>query len=780
MSLDFTHGGYEGLFRQALKQGINLFCGAGFSVEAQDYSDSKLPVGIALLRELQDLFPDIRGYRNLPRACTKITQTDKETFYSFLSNRFKVNKFNPLYNSLLDINLKNIYTTNIDDLFFRIFECSDKPLYLNDISQQGAAYTDKNVIHYFPLHGCVRTPGNYVFGATEIASAFSIRGNEKSWQSLAKDAEKHALLFWGWNFDDAGPIEAMYRKGNRPEANTNRWVLLYEPDEETIDYLESLKFNIIVGNTLDMLQYISDFMSDEKKKSGIETYVELEKSLIPYQIPANDDNLPSYPLKDFFLEYLPRWSHIYSNTIPKTNHYKRIANSISNGANVIVIGIRGSGKTTLMMQLLADYVTELPKHYMVAPSLEQAQTYIRLLGDKPSILFVDDCFRDTNAIIELFSKRNIQVVCFDRDFNYERQFFNINNMTFELVEVTEISKEDAQSIANIIPADLKRKDANTKNFDKDPTIITLLATHMKDVNFKFLDVFSQKDWDAARVFLMIAYVHACGTPCSFDMVYSFLGDEEYTWQDMFDIIERAGKLISDITDNLWEYDIKESLQNYYQCRSRYFAEKIISGLQTGNKLFASVLSDFIKYVPPFKVCMFDKFKRRSFDADFASRAFPNIEDGEEYYNMCAEKDESEYLYQQAALYFSRKGEYKIAFQWIDKSRNLVHYNRFSIDSTYAQIYFDANIGVDSTQAAKALEILYNCCTNDKRKSIHFAVYAECCLRYYECYQDEKAITFLKTALGFVKEGLDSKNMSLGNKNKWWLSELNREIEKILA
>lgn len=31
MKLDFSHDGYENLFRNALEQGINLFCGAGFS-----------------------------------------------------------------------------------------------------------------------------------------------------------------------------------------------------------------------------------------------------------------------------------------------------------------------------------------------------------------------------------------------------------------------------------------------------------------------------------------------------------------------------------------------------------------------------------------------------------------------------------------------------------------------------------------------------------------------------------------------------------------------------
>ena len=113
MKLDFSHDGYENLFRNALEQGINLFCGAGFSVEASDCMGSKLPVGENLLTELKKEFSIINGYSNLPRACTKITKTDKQSFYSFLNRRFFVKDFAPEYMSLTKIKIRNIYTTNM-------------------------------------------------------------------------------------------------------------------------------------------------------------------------------------------------------------------------------------------------------------------------------------------------------------------------------------------------------------------------------------------------------------------------------------------------------------------------------------------------------------------------------------------------------------------------------------------------------------------------------------------------------------------------------------------
>ena len=73
-----------------------------------------------------------------------------------------------------------------------------------------------------------------------------------------------------------------------------------------------------------------------------------------YMIPPNDENLTSYPLSKYFIEYTPHWSHIYSNIIPKTTNYKKVENSIASGKDTLVMGIRSSGKTTIMMQLLAN------------------------------------------------------------------------------------------------------------------------------------------------------------------------------------------------------------------------------------------------------------------------------------------------------------------------------------------------------------------------------------------------------------------------------------------
>lgn len=674
--------------------------------------------------------------------------------------------------------------------FFRIYDNAYSTYYLNDLSIRGTDYVSayksshKNQVNYFALHGCIRNPGEYVFGATEIASAFSNAISKQSWTSLAKDAEEHAILFWGWNFEDSGPIEAMYGVKSHVNENIKKWALLYKPEEETIDFLSSLNFNIIIGETQDMLQYMQDFRKESSEKVEILSIGSPIKELDEFIYPA-ENAVASYPLKSFFCDYTPRWSYVYSKSIPSISFYKKIAGLIAAKRNVVFTGIRGSGKTTLLMQLIVNIETARLKHYMLAPTLESVEAYLKGLQNSQSLLFVDDCFRDTDAIVRLLRASNVQVVCCDRDFNFERQYHRIKPYNFETLDITGLTQEDAQAVINCIPMELKRSQLNTRKIEEDITLPNILASALKAQNYRYMQIFHESDSLAAEIFLMICYVHSCGVPCSFDMVYSYLGDEQYSWQNMLDAIQRVGKLIKDCensSDYFGSYDIDYSLQDYYQCRSRFFAEKIIQSVPKGNRLLAKVLFDFVEFVPPFKICAYDKFKRSGYDADLASRAFTSFEEGKEFYEKCVLKDESEYIYQQAAIYFSRINEYKEAFDWIERARNLAHYNRFSIDSTYASIYFKVNVGIDSTECKQALNILYKCCTDDKRKAIHFSNYAKCVLEYAEKHSDDKEniLDYIEGALMFVREGLDAENISLQTKNKWELKKLKAALKELKA
>lgn len=279
---------------------------------------------------------------------------------------------------------------------------------------------------------------------------------------------------------------------------------------------------------------------------------------------------------------------------------------------------------------------------------------------------------------------------------------------------------------------------------------------------------------------MICYVHSCGVPCSFDMIFSYLDGEKYSWQEMMQVVERVGGLINECSTDFAEVDFVAQFEDYYQCRSRILAENIINKVPNGDKYLKKVLKTFVTNVPVYKICNYDKFRRAGYDANLIAKVFTDVEEGEQFYFECARKDNSEYLYQQAALYLSSYKEHKKAFEWIDRAKNIAHYNRFTVDSTYAKIYFDVNLKASETESIKALKILEKCCRNDKRKSIHFSVFAECVIQFCKQYPNSMDVMSLSnTALEFIEEGLSESNKSLSKKIKWKLKDAKGELKSII-
>ncbi|MCI0659886.1 MAG: hypothetical protein L0220_02315 [Acidobacteria bacterium] len=125
----------ENLFRNALGGGINLFLGAGFSLLAKDSNGEALPLGSQLATELVREFGlTDADTLSLPQICTIIEHSKKDRLRSYLKSRLTVGSFDSSYRSLQRLNIKTIFTTNIDDLIFNIYDESVTH-YLNDLSE---------------------------------------------------------------------------------------------------------------------------------------------------------------------------------------------------------------------------------------------------------------------------------------------------------------------------------------------------------------------------------------------------------------------------------------------------------------------------------------------------------------------------------------------------------------------------------------------------------------------------------------------------------------------
>lgn len=766
-------------FDKALRNGISLFLGSGFSVLSKDKEGTNLPCGNGLLENLKEKFPKIAAFNDLSKASTVLEKSiEKDEFKEYLTKRFTVKKYDKLYENIANISVKNIFSTNIDDLIFRIWENNDKSQkYINNTLNLGES-NDGLAINYFPVHGCVLNQDKgYIFSNIKIASAYT--SQDGSWESLKLTVSSAPILFWGWSFNDSDIIEAIYSsRGKMVDDNTRKWIVLHNPQEYEIEFYKSLNFSIIIADTEQLLRYFGEItLETEANTAG---KIRLPKQyLVPSAIKE-----ASYPVESFFQGDIPRWSYIYSGQIIKTTHYKKIADLIHSEKDVIVIGIPASGKTTLLMQLASEIEVEKPKHILYTPTVEEVERYCKLVGNEKVTVFVDNCLNDYRAMLQLMKKNNIQVVGFERDNRYESIAYRLleSGVKFELHDVSEVSEQDINRIINSIPRGMYSGKIAKLN---DNTIFEIIRKHTKnpviaDRFAKVLVDLYEHDEKALELFLMISYVHSCGVPVSYDMIYSYLEEESY--HKVYSDIKNIGKLIIECYDQDFGFlgDFNLDDQDYYKCRTRYLAELIIEKVPY-YKVMRSMLNKFVERVPMFKICRYDIFKSSAFDADIVTRYFTKYEDGIEFYKKCLEIEDSAFMYQQIALYASRKRKYSDAFRWIDKAKNCEKRNIFSIRNTHAIILFNANIGKENEDGSviatlhQSLEILKDCYKNDLRKGFHARIFGELVLKFYEVYGYDEVEKYVDIANEWLDTEMASK--SNGNASVKKMRQVKKEIEK---
>jgi hypothetical protein len=383
---------HENTFQQALENGINLFVGAGFSVLAKDAKGEFIPTGPSLKNELLKIFDiDELSTLGLPQICTILEAERKDDFYNFLKLRFSVDTYDERYNSLDKLALKTIFTTNIDDLLYKVFALSSDH-YINDITLRGPSFDKKTAIDLIPLHGSIVHEGEQlVFSTLDLAVAFST--DPDKWHFLTQRIQMHPTIFWGYSLEDAGVLQAISPITSRGRVHATKWIVLRSQDEATSKYFRSLGFETIIGDTSEFLDYINAYAFkrySDTQSSGI------SEKFPQWSLPAVG-TVPARPILEFYLGSPPTWYDVFSGHLYRTSHFSTIVDKINGHKSLVVVGLPACGKTTLMMQVASSI--EYKGHKLICGSLtpEMANNIINRLNGERAIIFIDEFTGDADA-----------------------------------------------------------------------------------------------------------------------------------------------------------------------------------------------------------------------------------------------------------------------------------------------------------------------------------------------------------------------------------------------
>lgn len=685
-------------------------------------------------------------------------------------------------NNLNLVNVKSYFTTNIDNLIPKIVSAENSKRFINDLLVNGEN-SDANRINYLPLHGCVENPENeYVFDVQSLATTFG--NNSRIWSYLSNACEKNPTIFLGYSYSDNSVIQALSSYRTFENAQKEKWILLYNPTDDQIEFYEALDFTIIKGEIKEFLELLPNILDNEElsgKKNEEEEIRDIFKSNL---VPLDNRNQVSRPIIDFFRGQVPIWSDILSNKIYRVSYYKQIQDSIYNqNRQTIVIGAPVSGKTTLAMLLAYNVQFEGVKLMYSGLTLSKVDFILKILGNLKALIFVENFTDNIEAFLKLSQAKNITVVGVDRSQFYSTVSHMLTPQMFDIINVTELSDNDIQGVFNSVPVEIKASSMKTKRKSKDiyaaDSIYEFVIRNIKGQNIverykKIIHDLEHDDSDLMEFLLLCAYMHKCRVPLSIEVAYSYFSDI-YNYQYVLEMKDELEDMLSEFEGS---NDLLDSSIEYYYPRTYFIAEAILK--YSSPLLLKRIMSKVIDNVPKYLIYNFKTFRKFAFDSLLTAKAFVDWKDGMDFYKSAYLYDnENPYVLQQGALFLSKKKQYQEAFKWIDKAINSTNDKYFSIRNSHAIILFDANYELElnnmvEEQLDRSMEILHKCYHDDSRKIFHAIVYADQAERYFIKVNSEKTINYLQQAKKWLKE--ESSNNSWNYELKQRLSK----VEKILA
>lgn len=782
----------EDLFKKKLlENGINLFLGAGFSTEATNRFCDSLPLG-AKLKELLIKEFSLNSFETLtlPQISQVLVKRNKNEFYEFLKNTYTVNEFKEIYFSLDNIKIKNIFTLNIDNLIENIFETNKTNQIIYDVEKYGKV--DFEGISYFKLHGSVTYPfdKDLLFTPEDLSTLFS--RNSALFHSVSLKISSFATLFWGTQLEDANVLALNSEKTRNGFEESLKWIVITpnQDNDKYEEYYSLMGFNVIRAYTIDLLKYFSSITNENKN-----LLIELpEDNLFRINFSNNyinsilEKNHPKRPLKTFFTGDDPVWGDIIDNKIIKLSYYQTILSKIlTNNGEYLITGGLGSGKSTILMQLAVDKNIDGTKFYFNSITEETAKNLLKIVNNLTTqiYIFIDNLQDNLDAY--LFIKNNIKhnysLICSERDFAYEMIINKCTFKNYNIIDITELEDIDIQAICNLVHNYQFKRIKNEKMSLFELSYFIWEGKKLKEKINDIVKLLSNNVENEVLLefFTLMAYVRSCGISASMDMLLLYY---TYDYSISFETIYKMSDRLSSLIDDEDHYS-KYSLQDFFTLRSVLFAEIALKLLK--QNVLQKVLTKFANNVHKDSIVRYDIFKKKAYDADIISKAFPTIEEGCDFYNRIIEMESTEFKYQQYAIYLFRNGKLKEAWDKIEVAHN-INRQSFSIKNTHAYILFKNNITVkeDINTVIETLtytfEIIESCINKNKWATFHITTYADNSLQFYDRFYDsefrELAHTYFSKSYDYIIKEMN-KDEFISKKNKEKLYDMKRKYDSYI-
>lgn len=763
----------EALFKELVKKhGFNIYLGAGFSVYARNDDGESLPLGNKINDKLIELFEldKTKGY-NLSKTCQKIKRDSEDLLEKVLKETYRVCNFDNEYLELTKMPIKNIVTTNIDDLIEQIYGSRESKVRVSDSKIYGTLEKE-NMVNLYKLHGSVTYPFGERMSFTEKELTDLFIRDKGLFDSVTYKLATCPTIFWGTSLQDSNTLELISNSEAFAKSKMPKWIVVY-PDEgnsNLIEDFEDLGFYIIEADTKELIIYLSKQSFVKNDVNDIYIYTKYRETF-PSNFICNELKKSGVrrPVVDFFSGAEPQISDIMSANVSKTSYYTEVLAQVLTNNITLITGIPGCGKSTLLMQLAFSDDISGHKFWFSNIIQQEAENLVRLVEeDKNVVVFVDNLYNSIDALQILNKVSNIRLVVAERALNFEHVKRYLPVRSNNIIDISNLNSMDIQNICksmNRSSTDAISLMKNNKNISLLEIVFFVSVNDRIQERIKLyiedLQKFTEENLkiNLLELFALVNYTSYCGIPISMDMLYFYYSEEIDSHEDILFALDKMNKIIVE-SDDETEFDLS---QNYLVMRSKLFAEKSLNLLP--KKIIAKVLVNFLNNVSMHVIYRYDIFKRRAYDADITKRAF-NLKEGIDFYEKLLGRNNSPYIKQQYALFLQRKKRLDLAWEQIDQAYTDCKKKIFSIANTHAIIMFEKNMEIkwkDDKELVLLKHTIENsfstlefCITQDIRANYHVITYARHAISYYEKFKvDDYAGVYITNALNQINSVLES-------------------------
>lgn len=717
----------EEVFKNRLSTGINLFTGAGFST-LKSPSNNCLPTGKQLCKEIIEHFSlsDVSEDDGLDYVSEFCPESE---YQNYLRERFSVTDYNPLYNSLMKVNIKSIITTNIDNIIRKVVDRSND-YYISNIREYGAPSKSSNEIVYIPLHGDVDDINSRLFfGKFELSDVEN--SNSDLFKQMFSILSTNPTLFWGYNFNDNGVLKII--KDIIGKSTSDIWVQLLPDDSKNKKLFEGKGCHIIEANTKELLEWIQTFYQDSSTEIGHSDLSALEKYMVP-----SLSKVPKIPTIDYFKQGITEWYPVLAGVTYERDIIAKAENLALEGKSVIFVGSHFTGKTTALMQL-ARKINSGNKLYVENITKEEAVFIKNKLNGKKAWIFYNNCCKDVDAYLTLANSTNIYLIGTSDDYLLEtvKHLLPQNNIKYSLIDCNELNRDEAMLLYQKLPTGIRKNHFTYKKSDDEKysmlEFITnnVIGAYTKKIIENIFSDLKINDSSTFKIILLASYLSEYGSAISYQIVSHLLNTPVYP-----DAINATKNAINFLRTIYYDMSLESIEQDYFILRSKLFAINARNILiEKFKEEYGLIIKNFILNESFFNILRYDIFRRKAYDANFFHSLF-SYDEAMGIYNNLYDIDKNPYTLQQKALCRGLFGDYLNAFIDIDKALSCKP-NNFSFKNSQAILLFESNCAnhdansIDSMK--QAMKVLEQCYHNDKRKIYHAQKFAEFAITMHNSY-----------------------------------------------